>query len=323
MYCSRLDHFARFNADGTIGKCGHMNGAPGFDSWESMQSSTWLSRVRSDMEQGHWPHECYRCRDTEPNHSVRLASNQKHEFLKRYQDYIILGGVLDNICNSACQSCNPDLSTKIGSLYGKKFITIDNSNLFDRIPMDRVREVDINGGEPTASPNYQKLLENFPPSVQILRVNTNGRRLLPNLEPMLISGTHVIITLSLDGIGSVHDYVRWPVTWAQYQNTVEHYKKLSQKYHNLKLQAWTTLHALNIADFDNIKSFANDNGLKHSWAYLENPRPLNLRYVNNMTLPLKHLDPDIIASLDSNQEDLDNFIRYQDNLRKISIRDYL
>lgn len=323
MYCARLDHFVRFNADGTIGKCGHMVGAPGFSSWQEMQDSTWLRRVQSDMEHDQWPAECRRCQSTEPNHSIRLDSNRRHELLARYHDYIILGGVLDNICNSACQSCNANLSTKIGSLHSKKYIEINNTSLFDRIPMDRVVELDINGGEPSASPNYQQLLENLPSSVRILRVNTNGRRILPNLESILSSGVHVIVTLSLDGTDRVHDYVRWPVTWAQYQATVSHYRRLAAQHYNLKLQAWTTLHVLNVADFENIKIYARDHGLQHSWAYLESPEPLNLRYTNKMSLAMKHLDPDFIATESDNQRDLDDFISGQDRLRGINILDYL
>lgn len=323
MWCSRLDHFARFNANGTIGKCGHMVGAPEFSSWQEMQDSTWLTNLQSTMDNDQWPSECRRCQATEPSHSVRLASNKKHELLRRYPDYIILGGVLDNVCNSACQSCNSNLSTKIGSLQSGNYIKINNVALFDRIPMDRVYEIDINGGEPTASPNYQRLLENLPPSVQILRVNTNGSRLLPNIKSILDKGVHIIVTLSLDGTAKVHDYVRWPIQWTNYQLTVEKYSELARAYRNLRLQAWTTLHALNVADFDSIKSYAKVQGLDHSWAYLENPKPLNLRYTNRMSSMMRHLDPGFIATDIDNQQELDNFISVQDQLRGINIQDYL
>lgn len=323
MYCARLDHFARFNADGTIGKCGHMVDAPRFGSWQEMQDSPWLNRVRTEMLTDQWPQECRRCQATEPDHSIRMASNKKHAILKRYPDYIILGGVLDNVCNSACQSCNADLSTKIGSLQSRDYIMINNIGLFDRVPAERIRELDINGGEPTASPNYRRLLEDLPASIQILRVNTNGSRLLPNIETILEKGTHVIITLSLDGTDKVHDYVRWPVRWANYQETVDQYQALALRYRNLKLQSWTTLHALNIADFDNIRSYAGNQGLDHSWAYLENPRPLNLRYTNHMSLKMRHFDSSFIATDRNNQSELDAFISAQNRLRGIDIQDYL
>lgn len=323
MYCARFDHFARFNANGTIGKCGHMVNAPGFSSWKEMQDSVWLDRVRQEMAADQWPTECQRCQATEPKHSIRLASNKKHELLKRHPDYIILGGVLDNVCNSACQSCNDTLSTKIGSLHSKKYIEINNTSLFDRVPMSQVHELDINGGEPTTSPNYLRLLENLPASVKILRLNTNGSRVLNNIESILDRGIHVIVTLSLDGTGKIHDYVRWPILWSNYQTTVNKYCSLSVNYRNLKLQTWTTLHSLNIADFDNIQAYSKSQGLDHSWAYLESPRALNLRYANTMSKAMKHFDPDRIAVDIDNQEELDKFIAAQDRLRNINIQDYL
>lgn len=323
MYCPRLDHFVRFNQDGTVGKCGHMIDAPGFSDWREMQQSDWLSGVRAAMDQDRWPSECFRCRDTEPSHSVRLASIEKHKILAKDPEYIILGGVLDNICNSACQSCNPRLSTKIGSLHRGNQILLDNSNLLDRIPLHRVVEVDINGGEPTISPNYQKLLENLPDQVRVIRVNTNGGRVLPGISRLLQKKIAVIVTLSLDGIGAVHDYVRWPISWKTYLDTVSQYQSLREKHSNLILQSWTTLHILNAIDFDNIKDFTRAQRLDHDWAYLEQPRELSLKYTNSFSQAVKHLDPMIISSLENNQDQVDQFIISQDKLRGINIKDYI
>lgn len=332
LYCPRLDHFVRFNANGTIGKCGHMMNAPGFGTWNDMQNSDWLKSVKQQMSNDQWPVECRRCQQTEqlnPPHSIRLASIDKHRELSVYSnDYLILGGVLDNICNSACQSCSSKLSTKIGSLTGKNYIKVDNSNLFDSLPLDRAVEIDLNGGEPTASPEYQKLLNNLPASVKLLRVNTNGSRLLPGITKILDKGIKVIITLSLDGVGQVHDYVRWPIKWNKYTSVVAEYQRLAEQYTNLILEAWTTVHALNINDFDNIQMFAEHNNLGHSWAFLSSPEPLNVVYKNNFTNRAKHnlQNSDVVSQIalnQNNQSELDNFIKTQDNLRSININDYL
>ena len=37
MYCPRIDHFVRLNSDGTIGKCGHMIGAKGFENFNELE----------------------------------------------------------------------------------------------------------------------------------------------------------------------------------------------------------------------------------------------------------------------------------------------
>ena len=36
------------------------------------------------------------------------------------------------------------------------------------------------------------------------------------LEVILKNRAMVIVTLSFDGVGDVHDYVRWPIKWKNY-----------------------------------------------------------------------------------------------------------
>lgn len=331
LYCPRLEHFVRFNANGTIGKCGHMIGAPTFSSWNEMENSSWLDSVKEQMNNNQWPLECRRCQQTEESaqQSIRLNSIERDRLLSAInKDYLILGGVLDNICNSACQTCSARLSTKIGSLYTSDYIKVDNNHLFKQVPRERIVELDLNGGEPTASPAYQSILNNLPEHIKILRVNTNGSRVLPNIESILERKIQVIITLSLDGIGAVHDYVRWPIKWDKYTKTVEKYKKLKSQYKNLKLEAWTTVSALNVRDFDNIVNYANANGLAHSWAFLNKPAELDPRSINYLTLlareTIKHAGlKKQLATEQYNQADIDEYIMIQDKLRGINIRDYL
>ena len=332
MYCPRLDHFVRFNNTGTIGKCGHMTTAPEFTNWESMQKSSWLADIKKQMDNNQWPSECQRCQTTEHSndpHSIRLNSIKRDTILSKIKtDYLILGGVLDNICNSACQSCNANLSTKIGSLETKDYIKINNVSLFNKLPMEQVVELDLNGGEPTASPAYQQLLTDLPVNVKIIRVNTNGSRLLPNINKILDRKIKLIITLSLDGVENVHDYVRWPITWSNYTKTVNAYTKLKQQHANLTLEAWTTVHSLNVGNFDQIEDYARSVGLNHSWAFLNTPKALNPIYTNTFTLDAKNklLNNSVtskIAINKNNQDQLDSFIDTQDRLRNIKIKDYI
>jgi molybdenum cofactor biosynthesis enzyme MoaA len=310
---------------------------PKFNSWQDMQSSKWLADISEKFNSDIWPNECVRCQDTEAikQSSIRLDAIKRHSILtKQDSDYIILSGVGDNTCNSACQSCNSNLSTKIGSLHGKNYIKVDNYSIIHRVPLDRVVEIDINGGEPTASTNYQELIDNLPSSVKVLRVNTNGSRVLKNLDNLLGRGIQVIVTLSLDGTGLVHDYVRWPIKWDQYQQTVHEYRSFTKKYSNLKLEAWTTLHTLNAANFADILAYCDNIGIGHSWAYLQQPSELNVKYSNRMSAAardklLNHHDircqeaAKVIATLSDNQLEFDQFVQTQDKLRKIHIGDYI
>lgn len=325
MYCPRLDHFARLNADHSIGKCGHMVAAPGFPSYHAMQDSDWLAQIKQDMANDIWPSACHRCQqmETAGQKSVRENALVRHQVLTKIRsDYVIVSGVLDNICNSACQSCNPMLSTKIGSLHGKNYIKIDNGDLLDQMPWPRVVELDINGGEPTASAKYGQLLERLPNTVQVVRINTNGSRLLPQIATLLEKRIQTIVTLSLDGVDRVHDYVRWPIRWKDYVTTVDRYLELQRTHKNLRLQTWTVLHALNIGDFHNIQSWSRARGLEHGWAYLHDPAALDVTFANTWTTPHRTFNQQIVATKENNQAVIDDFICAQDKLRGINIKDY-
>ena len=337
MYCPRLKHFVRLNQDGSIGKCGHMINAMGFKTFDKLDNSKWLKDIKDTMAKDEWPNECKRCQQTEElnGESIRTKSIERHKILHpRKDDYLVVGGVLDNVCNSACQTCNAGLSTKIGSLKSKNFPKVNNYETFWKLPQNRILEVDVNGGEPTASKNYKKILANLPPNTKIVRMNTNGSRMIRELETILRNRTMVIVTLSFDGTGDVHDYVRWPIKWKHYTKTVQAYKDLQKQYPLLKLNCWTTVSSLNVENLPNILDFATEQGLDHDWAFLNTPDPLNVKYKNKFTISAKKKlmkSPyavcrdisDKLAVGPDNDSILEQFIRRQDKLRKINIKDYL
>jgi len=325
MFCPRLHHFTRLMNDGTIGKCGHMVYGKGFQSFEEMEKSDWVSKIKNKMESGIWPKECRRCRVDEESKgtSVRTNSIDRHRLLAPLkQDYIIVGGVLDNTCNSACQSCNSSLSTKIGSLESKKYIRTNNYTKFKDIPQDRILEIDVSGGEPTASKNYKKLLRELPRNVKIVRMNTNASRMIPELEHILRKGITVIVTLSFDGIEKVHDYTRWPIGWTAYEKTLDAYIDLRARYKLLHLDMWSTISCFNVEILPDLIKYAGEKKIPHDWSFLDSPRVMNVRFKNKFTTRAKQVAPHAVAVDRDNDNDLRRFIEVQDKLRGIQIKDY-
>ena len=325
MFCPRLDHFVRLNQDGSVGKCGHMIHAKGFSSHEELEQSDWMANVRATMEQGQWPMECFRCQRSEKvkGESIRTNSIARHKMLHPIRkDYLIVGGVLDNVCNSACQSCHAGLSTKIGSLESKDYPRVDNYEVFKKLPQERIIEFDVNGGEPTASKNYKKVLKALPENVKIVRMNTNGSRMIPEIEEVLKRNIMVIVTMSLDGIGQVHDYARWPIKWDNYKKTLDAYLALQKQYKLLQLDFWTTVSCLNIKTLPDIVNFAKNKNIPHDWAFLERPSVLSVKYDNKFTRLAKIMSPKEIAVDRNNDKELEDFIGRQDALRNIDVNDY-
>lgn len=279
MYCPRLTHFARINPNGTISRCGHMINPPQFNSLEEMESSQWLKYTIETFNRDEWPRECTRCKEIELENreSIRLYAI-KADKLEIEDDYLQIGGVLDNICNAACLICSPDASTRIGSLYKKTFPIINNSEKFWNLPQDRIRHLDINGGEPSYSKNYKHLLQNLPPNLKTLRLNTNGNTVLTELVDVVNKGIKVTVTVSFDGVGPVHDLVRWPITWQDFYKNLMVYKTMP-----VELNLWTTVSVLNIDDLPNIIAFAKEHEIDHSYAYLKHPVELDVNNKNHIS----------------------------------------
>jgi sulfatase maturation enzyme AslB (radical SAM superfamily) len=314
-----------------------MTQAPEFDSLASMQNSVWLGRIKKQMEDNIWPKECVRCAMTEEtsNTSIRLDMIERDRILNSIQrDYLIVGGVLDNVCNSACQSCNAELSTKIGSLASKDYKRINNYDNFFSLPQDRIVEVDVNGGEPTASPNYKRLLKNLSTSTKIIRINTNGSRVIPEIEQLLKKEMRVIITLSFDGTEKVHDYARWPILWEEYKKNVLKYIELRKQYTTLRLNFWTTVSCLNVGDLENIIGYAKEVEIDHAYGFCIQPAVLDIRHENKLTVTAKEslskTDNKLLNSIannccafkKNNDEELKKFISSQDALRNINYKTY-
>lgn len=323
MYCPRINHFVRLNANGTVSLCGHMVKSAQFDNFNDMVSSAWMTDIITKFEIGEWPAECIRCQKSEAvgEKSIRQYALDEWNKPQKRSDYLHVGGVLDNVCNAACQTCNEHHSTFLGAKKGIP-IRVDNRNGLQELPWDRITHLDLNGGEPSYSKGYKDLLKNPPPNLTHLRLNTNCNTTLWELGSLADSGVHVTVTVSLDGIGRVHEYMRWPILWNTFFENLTRYQNMP-----VTLNTWTTLSALNIADFNNIVAFTKEHGIDHSWAFLENPDALNVKYANNMTTWARVQLPENIANMvaveENNQEQLDAYIREQDAIRKISIKDYI
>ena len=308
----------------------------GFQTFDELDKSDWLAEVEQTMAKDQWPKECMRCQHTEKvkGESVRTKSIERHKVLKNRRDnYLVVGGVLDNVCNSACQTCNATLSTKIGSLETKNYVRTNNIDQFYGLPQNRILEVDVNGGEPTASKNYKKILANLPENTIIVRMNTNGSRMIKELEGILSKRVMVIVTLSFDGVEDTHDYVRWPIKWKNYVDNVKQYQNLQKQFPLLKLNSWTTVSCLNVANLPNILDFTTEHNIDHDWAFLNTPNVFHVKHKNRYTEFAKYrlqtssyeqcrkISESVAVGQDNDAELMDK-IKQQDTLRGIDYKNY-
>lgn len=342
MDCPRLSHFVKISSPGpsldkTFMRCCHMVRPPQFSTYEELTNSEWLIGVRDKFKNGEFPNECIRCKQSEDIGSTSIRMMAINDDSKQTKpDYLIADVMLDNICNGGCQFCNPAISTKLGSLTSpNNYRILDNVDKFNKLPLDQIVQLDITGGEPSNSKNVKELLVNLPVNVKKIRINTNASSFMNELVDVVNKGIDVEITISLDGIGSTFEYIRWPAKWNKFIKVLAQYKQFAQdNTNNVSLNMWTTLNALNVNDFENILSFVKDNNIGHEFSMLSTPVELNAVFQNKFTLMAKEKFTNsnnskvqslssLVASSTDNQETLEQFIIRQDLLRNITIKNYI
>lgn len=328
MFCPRLTHNIRLAENSMFQVCGHMINAPSFASIENLRNSAWLKNTLNRFSNNEWPDECTRCKEIEnSNHqkSVREHSIEAHvKYSEIDADYLFVTGILDNVCNSACISCSNENSSYIGKL-SKNVIKINNSNIFNQILADKILVFEITGGEPTFSKLYKETLMSLN-HVKFVRINTNASKFMPEIETLLEKNVEVTITFSIDGVEKVFEYTRWPLKWATTLEVIQKYKNLQTKFENLKLNIWTTLSVLNVNNFSKIKEFSREVDIPMSYGLLHYPSELSVQYKNQFTIAAKHSYPEfdnLVAIGDDNSLLLNTFIKEQDNIRNISIDNFI
>jgi len=166
---------------------------------------------------------------------------------------------LNNLCNLKCRMCNPTDSTswndwqEVEEFYDKEnnFISEnvrklnlikkpyldkfeDNPNWWDSFEklLPYFRRVEFAGGEPLMDPQHYRILDMLKPYGKDIEIKyaTNGTtfgikggRNVHEYWPYFRS---VAVNISIDGIGTVYDYIRGNGNWDEVVQNIQEFKKI-------------------------------------------------------------------------------------------------
>jgi MoaA/NifB/PqqE/SkfB family radical SAM enzyme len=315
-----------------------------------------IDSIRNAMLSSARPPECQRCWNLEEQ-GLKSDRQVKNSALDFYWDrdlpliYEDIKNGLDKIlilklftsytCNAACFSCNSGSSSKWGELeqqinpsnIQKKYKFIDINYIKQKVDFKNLKMLSLMGGEPLYEKKNFELLEHILElgnDQVFLSMVTNGSVPLTVRQKQTLSKfKNINFSVSIDGIGPVFEYLRFPLKWDQLNYNLSFFKETTT---NISVNY--TLSNLNILYHNQTVEWFNKNNI----IYSVNPvyRPSYLQ-CGSLSAPIKKILKQQLSADDYNayigpihtEDNQKNFnlmldqIKIQDQVKKIQIKDYL
>ena len=342
----------------------------GRDTLEEIANSKRFKQVRKEMMNGEFPSVCQKCYKYDQGNvkSKRIESNDKFkEFIDqcfpntnpdgslKTLNYKYIELRLGTVCNLKCVTCNPfssnrwnqDLPAFKNTEFENDYFNVDiktewyrDHNFYDELysKSNGLKEIWINGGEPTLIREHGYFLEKFiedGTSKNIdLHYSLNCTQFPDKFIELWKNFNKVRIQLSIDDLNERNTYVRFPSDW----NVIyDSFLKIIKYKDVFELEVCQTVSALNVMNINNFKKFTLDHNVIVSHNFVHYPSHLQVNlipddYKQKLLSNLTYLRQDEIERLrielfkPKNEDHVRrffSFITLLDKKRNVEISDYL
>jgi len=245
--------------------------------------------LRGNLLAGKWDRACNMCRVREAHGqpSTRQIFNKSFDELeaKTGESLRVTDAVLTDLskiymlditvgskCNSACLMCNEAAS----SLWAKEQETITGEHmhwlkpdwfniqhvpeLIDHLP--NLSAVNFVGGEPTISDAHIVLLKRLIEQGRAKDISLGYVTNLTGVSDELLElwshfGTKHV-TISVDGVGRVNEYIRYPFSWNKVSSQIEALKNIADSHGNYQIGLSHTVTLFNLTTIDTLLNWWED-----------------------------------------------------------------
>ena len=287
---------AAVRPDGTILPCCKFDHDKDFGNVtdQDPRNSRQWDLLRGQMLSGENIKNCNACYREEQS-GIESLRQQSIKFFKPADKTITnlkqLEVSFNNICNLACVMCSEEFSTRWQTEkikhrgFDARGITAHG---FDYLSWDlgQVQQLKIIGGEPMMSQDdFIKLLEKIDRSNLSVVIATNAT-ILPNvhLRRLLEDCKHVSYKVSLDGVGIVNDWIRWPSKFSEIEKNLDILEQWWKDSSSIDLEFQTVVGVYNVLFLEQLIFYVKRRAVwKHSWNWIRYPEWQSLS-----VLPLKN-----------------------------------
>lgn len=228
-----------------------------------------FSQLKLNIKNGIKDPGCHRCWDTEKVNSLSERVSHFIEFHGAYMDQRLAGIQKDfsigisfsNLCNLACRSCFPEISSLYASVTEHKSGLLPVVDISDKLDtwnniIKKIHNVldqydklnlDLVGGETMIQIGAVRLIDylvdnNMASRIE-LRITTNFTTLNKELFEKFKNFKNVMLNASIDSAGQNYHYVRWPAKISKIQENLDLF--LTTKTNNMYPLVITSVWGLN------------------------------------------------------------------------------
>lgn len=257
-----------------------------------------IDQTKKEILNNEIPKACSYCLKLEKlsQDSPRLEYLHRFGSCELYNGELIkyLDITLDNLCNLECLTCSGEYSSRLEKRYEK--MNIKNYAKFDqdsynkniqrikdilRQKLDESAHIQITGGEPSLlfvkNDNFLTwLIQNFDTKNMSLRLFTNLTTPLIWLDGVRDKFKAIDLVVSLDAVGDLAHFVRYPSRWSKIKSNLEDLMLLKNRFKNIDFSIHSVVSVLNFFAFDDmieeIIKITNDSKYLPKVTLLEGPK---------------------------------------------------
>lgn len=311
--------------------------------YDFFYNSDYIKEVRSVIKENKWHPDCVMCKEKEEKGLKSLRLKAADSLINKDPELSYLDVRLSNKCNLGCRMCNEFFSSVIAEEQGiKKTYEWANSALEQIKKIKTLSKIYFTGGEPLLVKENYKLLENLIESNLHRRIslilNTNCTVLPDKFINLILQFQSIHVNLSIDGIGKVQEYIRWPSKWTNVEAVFHQWLKISKENKKIKIVLSPVIQLLNAPYLDEyVEYFGNYINLDTNMdpIVLEQPDYFDLSHaplfvweiIEKQKLDNSKIKNILIKKKNSRVDDFwfehgKTFLQNQDKMRKINLEDY-
>ena len=310
-----------------------------FNNLDQYWHSSTLARIRHNLLNNIRDPSCQYCWDIEDkgHESMRQAVAKSRSYIPKTdsppsikQVKLITG----RTCNLACMMCFDTVSSTYKKLWKtdiswvmpiQKRIRLDYDVEMDsyiRKNAHSLEFIEVLGGEPLFDKRFMELIDYLikigANNHMTLFIITNGTIFTHKIKQKFKKFKKTVFVVSVDGVGLINDYQRWPSIWSDVKKNIEIIND------NFDMTIMPTLTAINIIGLPHLRDFCDVNN--YSFGNLNVVQHWPELLPCNLPLKLKTLVSEEYRCLldgPSDPKKLIAFIQRWDHQRNIKIQDYM